>query len=59
MALQGDSFAVAWRSASGQVSFFADIDHAGTSDDVLADTASSTVLVPFGSGLVVVSSGAP
>ena len=59
VALQGDSFAVAWRSASGQVSFFADIDHAGTSDDVLADTASSTVLVPFGSGLVVVSSGAP
>lgn len=59
VALQGDTFAVAWWSASGQFSYFADINHAGTSADVLADNASSTVLVPYGSRLVVVSKGAP
>jgi hypothetical protein len=59
VALQGDTFAVAWWSTGGQVSFYPDIDHAGTPLDVLASTRSPLTLVPFRSQLIVVSRGVP
>ena len=58
VAWQQNTFAVAWWSAAGSLSYFADVDHAGVAGDQLAD-ASSIVIVPFGSHTVLVGKGVP
>jgi hypothetical protein len=55
VAPHGSTFAVAWWPVSGPLSYFDDIDHAGAPNDQLAVRGAPIALIPFRSGMVIVT----